>query len=222
MGRSPRADEAGGIYHALNRGNAKHAIFFKDADYEAFERIIAEGLEKFPIELIAYQWMNNHWHMVLSPHEDSGMGKFLRWITLTHTQRHHAHHGTAGFGHVYQGRFKSFPIQDDQHFHVVCRYVERNALTAKLVKKAQDYRWGSLFNWLGGRSPIELATWPVRRLPNWTKRVNEVITKKEQEAITQSVIRGVPFGTEQWTSSTVKRLGLESTIRSRGRPKKIA
>jgi len=183
MGRAPRADEAGGIYHALNRGNAKHPIFFKAADYEAFERIIAEGLGKFPVDLIAYQWMNNHWHMVLSPNEDGGMGKFLGWITLTHTQRYHAHHGTAGFGHVYQGRFKSFPVQDDAHFHVVCRYVERNALTAKLVKKAQDYRWGSLYNWLGGDSPIELATWPVRRLPNWTHRVNQAITQKEQESI---------------------------------------
>ena len=77
MGRSPRADEAGGIYHALNRGNAK-----------------------FPVHLIAYQWMNNHWHMVLSPDEDGGMGRFLRWITLTHTQRYHAHHKATGYGHV--------------------------------------------------------------------------------------------------------------------------
>ncbi len=135
---------------------------------------------------------------------------------MDNANAHPAHHGTAGFGHVYQGRFKSFPIQDDQHFHVVCCYVERNALTAKLVKKAQDYRLGNLFNWLGGRSPIELANWSVHRLPNWTKRVNEVITKKEQEAITLSVARGVPFGTEKCTSSTVKRLGLESTIKSRG------
>ena len=221
MGRAPRADEAGGIYHALNRGNAMQPIFFKDEDYEAFEQIIAEGLDKFPIDLIAYQWMNNHWHMVLSPDEDGGMGRFLRWITLTHTQRYHAHHQTTGFGHVYQGRFRSFPVQDDEHFHVVCRYVERNALTAKLVKKAQNYRWGSLNNWLRGDSPIELATWPVRRLPNWTQRVNQAITKKEKEAFARSVTRGVPFGTEQWTASTVERLGLESTVRPHGRPKKL-
>ena len=222
MGRAPRADEAGGIYHALNRGNAKNPIFFKDEDYEAFERIIAEALEKFSVDLIAYQWMNNHWHMVLSPHDDGGMGKFLRWITLTHTQRYHAHHGTAGFGHVYQGRFKSFPVQDDDHFHVVCRYVERNALTAKLVQKAQDYRWGSLYNWLDGDSPIKLATWPVRRLPNWTKRVNQAVTEKEQKALARSFTRGTPFGTEQWTAQIVKRHGLESTVRPRGRPKKLS
>lgn len=165
MGRAPRADEAGGIYHALNRGNAKSDIFFKEADFEAFENLIVEGLEKFLIDLIAYQWMTNHWHLVLSPRVDGGMSAFIGWITLTHTQRYHAHHGTTGLGHVYQGRYKSFPIQDDDHFYVVCRYVERNALTAKIVKRAEAFRWGSLYNWLGGESPIELATWPVRRLP---------------------------------------------------------
>ena len=222
MGRSPRADEGGGIYHALNRGNAKSPIFFKEQDYAAFDRIVAEALGKFPVHLIAYQWMNNHWHMVLSPDEDGGMGRFLRWITLTHTQRYHAHHKTTGYGHVYQGRFKSFPVQDDAHFYVVCRYVERNALTANLVEKAEDYRWGSLHNWLGSESPIELSRWPLRRLPNWTRRVNQPVSKKEKQAITRSINRGVPYGSEQWTASTVKRLGLESTTRPRGRPKKFA
>lgn len=78
----------------------------------------------------------------------------------------------------------SFPLQANKHFHVVCRDVERNALTAKLVKKAENYHWGSLSNWLGGDSPIELATWPVRRLPNWRQRVNKAVTKKELKAIT--------------------------------------
>ncbi len=221
MGRPPRADEAGGIYHALNRGNARHAIFFKDADFESFEHLIAEGLQKFPVDLIAYQWMSNHWHMVLSPQVDGGMSAFIGWITLTHTQRYHARHGTMGDGHVYQGRYKSFPVQDDDHFHVVCRYVERNALTAKLVKRAQDYRWGSLYNWTGGDSPIELARWPVRRLPRWVQRVNRALGKKELDALVNSVKRGLPFGEKNWTDATTKRLGLESTARARGRPKKL-
>ena len=219
MPRPPRADDAGAIYHALNRGNARQPIFFKDADYEAFERLIAEGLEKFPVNLIAYQWMKNHWHMVLSPRVDGGMSALVGWVTLTHTQRYHAHHGTAGYGHVYQGRYKSFPVQDDEHFHVVCRYVERNALTAKVVKRAEAYRWGSLYNWLGGESAIELAPWPVRRLPRWVERVNAALSAKEQKALRHCVARGIPFGTTDWTEETVKRLGLESTIRPRGRPR---
>ena len=174
------------------------------------------------MDLIAYRWMANHWHMVLSPEADGGMGDFIPWITLTHTQRYHDHHRTTGYGHVYQGRFRSFPVQDDDHFHTVCRYVERNALTANVVERAEDYRWGSLHNWLGGDSPIKLATWPVRRLPRWVERVNTALTEKELKAIRHCVNRGKPYGNEKWTTKTVKKHGLESTVRPRGRPKKFA
>ena len=87
MGRPKRADEAGGIYHALNRGNARATIFCKPEDYDAFERILAEGLERYPCQILAYQLMPNHWHFVLRPTEDGGMSNFLRWVSLTHTMR---------------------------------------------------------------------------------------------------------------------------------------
>jgi len=86
--------------------------------------------------------------------------------------------------------------------------------------KGQNYRWSSLYNGLGGDSVIELAPWPLRRPPNWANRVNQTMTRKEQEAFTRSINRGVPFDSEQCTTATVKRLGLESTIRARGRPRK--
>lgn len=222
MPRPPRADEKGAIYHALNRGNAREPIFFKEGDYYAFENLIADALEKFPIDLYAYQWMPNHWHLVLSPQEDGAMTAFIGWFTLTHTQRHHAHFQTAGHGHLYQGRYKSFPVENDDHFFVVGRYVERNALTAGLVERAEDYRWGSLYNWLGGKTPIQLSPWPVERLPNWVDRVNMALTDKELKQVRTSVRRGVPFGSPEWTDSTIKRLGLETTVRPRGRPKKFA
>ena len=115
------------------RGSHSSSI---DADCEAFERVLDEGLSEYPVDLFSYQWMPNHWHMVLSPREDGAMGWFLYWVTMTHTARHHAHYKTVGYGHLYQGRFKSFPIQSDDHFFVVCRYVERNALAAGLVSAA--------------------------------------------------------------------------------------
>ncbi len=147
MPRPKRADEANCIYHALNRGNAKSSIFKNDADFNAFERILAEGLERYPCQILAYQLMSNHGHFVLRPVENGAMSNFLRWVTLTHTQRYHAQYGTSGEGYVYQGRFKSFPIQDDDHFFVVARYVERNAVRAKLVDRAEQWRWGSLYRW---------------------------------------------------------------------------
>ena len=221
MPRPPRAHEASAIYHALNRGNARKTVFFKDADYEAFERYLEKTLETRPMRICGYCLMPNHWHLLLWPENDGDLGAFMQKLTITHARNWQEYRKKVGTGHVYQGRYKSFPVESDDYFYQVARYVERNALTANLVKQAQDYRWGSLYNWLGGFSPIELATWPVRRLPNWTKRVNMAINKKEQDALTRSVTRGVPLGTEQWTASTVKRLGLESTIRPRGRPKKF-
>ncbi|MDG2012736.1 MAG: hypothetical protein P8J33_04485 [Pirellulaceae bacterium] len=111
--------------------------------------------------------------------EIGGTSTFVGWITLTHTQRYHAQHGTTCHGHIYQGQFRSFPIQDDEHFPIVCRYVKRNALTANAVDRAENDRWGSLYNWQGGDSSIELAKWPIRRLPAWVDRVNEAQTAKE-------------------------------------------
>ena len=221
MPRPLRADFAGNIYHALNRGNARNEIFFIEADFEAFERVISEGLEKYPVDLLAYQWMKNHWHMVLSPHEDKAMAAFLGWVTMTHTQRYHAHNKTTGYGHVYQGRYKSFPIQDGEHFHTVCRYVERNALTANVVKRAEEYRWGSLWNWCGGDSVIELSPWPVKRLPGWIDRVNQALTQKETHALKNCIQRGCPFGSDDWVATTAKEQGLERTLRPRGRPRKV-
>jgi putative transposase len=221
MPRAPRADEAGAIYHALNRGNARRDIFKKDADYEAFERVMVDGLEKYPVDLISYQWMPNHWHMVLSPREDGAMSGLLYWVTMTHTARYHAHYHTTGEGHLYQGRFKSFPVQDDDHFHVVCRYVERNAFAAGFVSRAEDWRWGSLWNWCGGSSAIKLAAWPTPRLARWVQRVNQELDQKEQENLRRCIRRGSPFGEETWVESTARRLNLESTLRARGRPAKF-
>ena len=222
MPRSPRADVAGKIYHVLNRGNSRRELFFKEADYEAFEKVIADGLEKYPVDLFSYEWMPNHWHMALSPREDGAMSRLLYWITMTHSQRYHAHYHTAGDGHVYQGRFKSFPVQDDDHFFVVCRYVERNALAAGLVEEAEQWRWGSLWNWCGGKSIIQLSTWPIPRPPGWSKRVNRVVSENEAKKLQQSIRRGSPFGDELWTKMTAQQLNLESTLRPLGRPRKFA
>ncbi|WP_010584092.1 transposase [Schlesneria paludicola] len=142
MTQPPRADEAGGLYHTLNRGNGRQEIFHKPEDIAAFERVLAEGLAFYDVTLFCFQLMPNHWHLALRPNADGELSRVMRWITATHTMRYRAHYHTSGEGHVYQARFKSFPIQDDAHFLAVCRYVERNAVRAGLVKQAEDSRWG--------------------------------------------------------------------------------
>lgn len=222
MPRPRRADERGGIYHVLNRGNSRRTIFRKEGDYEAFERVLAEGLRKYPVDLFAYQWMPNHWHLVVRPLQDGAMSRLLFWVTMTHAQRYHAHYDTVGEGHLYQGRYKSFPVQNDEHFLVVCRYVERNAVAGGLVDRAEKWRWGSLWNWLGGTSRVDLASWPIARSPRWADQVNREVDRRDKERLQKSLRRGCPFGEEHWTESTVHRLSLESTMRPRGRPRKFA
>ena len=136
MPRTARVAPGGTVYHALNRAVARLPLLEKQGDYEAFERVLAEAHEREPIRILAYCLMSNHWHFVLWPKRDGELTEFLRWLTHTHTMRWHAHHGTGGTGHLYQGRFKAFPVQGDDHLFTVLRYVERNALRADLVPRA--------------------------------------------------------------------------------------
>lgn len=222
MGRPKRAADGGLIYHVWNRANARMTIFKKDADYEAFERVLQEAVQRTHTRLLAYCVLRNHWHLVVWPREDGELSRFTGWLTLTHTQRWHAHRRSTGSGHLYQGRFKSFPVQDDGHFYTVCRYVERSALRANLVDSADAWRWGSLRRWKHG-TPKEkslLAAWPLPRLPGWLDHVNAPQTEAELTALRRCLERGCPYGDDSWSDQTVRRLGLESTLRPRGRPQK--
>ena len=221
MGRPPRAAQGGLIYHVLNRANARMQIFDDAEDYAAFERILEEAVERTPMRLLAYCLMPNHWHLVLWPEKDDQLSRFTGWLTLTHTQRWHAHRHSTGSGHVYQGRFKSFPVQDDEHFLTVCRYVERNALRANLVRRAEAWRWSSLYRWQRG-TPKErslLTAWPLARRPGWLDQVNTPQSEAELAALRRSIQRGRPYGAGDWSARIVRRLGLETTLRPRGRPR---
>jgi putative transposase len=224
MGRPLRAAEGGLIYHALNRANAGLVIFSDDGDFEGFERVLAEAVARHRMRLIAYCLMPKHFHLVLWPRADGDLSRFMRWLTLTHTQRWHAHRHSAGSGHLYQGRFKSFPVQGDDHLYTLCRYVERNALRAGLVSRAEQWRWGSLW-WTtraSGDPPegLVLSRWPIPRPRDWRARVNRALSRAEEEALQRCIVRGQPYGSSEWQERTALALGLESTFRPRGRPKK--
>ena len=222
MGRPHRAAAGGDVYHVLNRANARMTIFEDAWDFAAFEQVLSQAVERTQTRLLAYCLMPNHWHLLVWPQKDGELSRFLGWLTLTHTQRWHVHRHSTGSGHVYQGRFKSFPIQEDEHFYTVARYVERNALRAKLTRRAEQWRWGSLYRWLRGSAEDRklLATWPLPRKSGWAEFVNGPQTEAELQAVRRSVHRGSPFGDPSWNERAVHRLGLESTLRPQGRPKK--
>ena len=224
MSRPPRAAEGGLIYHALNRAVARATLFSDDGDYEAFLRVLTEASEREDMRVLAYCVMPNHFHLVLWPRGDGDLSRFMRWLTMTHTQRWHAHRRSAGTGHLYQGRFKSFPVQDDGHFLTLCRYVERNALRAELVARAEKWLWSSLSTdgvpAVPGRPTLEV--WPVARPTDWVERVNTPLSALEEAAMRRAIRRNQPWGEPHWQERTAARLGLRSTLQPIGRPKKRA
>lgn len=223
MPRRPRIATAGVIYHVLNRRVARLPLFESERDYAGFEEILQQAIERTGIRLLAYCLMPNHWHLVLWPRTDEQLSETMRWLTVTHTQRWHAAHHSAGTGPLYQGRYKSFPVQSDEHFLVVARYVERNALRAKLVRAAENWRWGSLWRYYraGEDAGAILHDWPLPRPRQWVAQVNRPEKEAELEALRRSVQRGQPFGQETWRLRMARRLSLESSLRPIGRPRKI-
>jgi putative transposase len=207
------------VFHVLNRAVGRSTLFKKDSDFMAFEKVLDEGLDRLPVRILAYCLMANHWHLVLWPKRDGELSEFMRWVTVTHTQRWHAHHHTSGTGPLYQGRFKAFPVQSDDHLLTVCRYVERNALRANLVRRAEDWRWSSLGRRQRGDASW-LADWPTPRPGSWLRIVNEAGTEVEVLALRNCVKRGCPYGNEEWIKATVQDLHLESSLRPVGRPRK--
>jgi len=224
MPRRARTLIGGYAYHVLNRANGRLRLFRKEADFAAFEGLIAEARERINLRILAYAVMGNHWHFVVWPRSGRGsdVSDFFRWLSVTHAQRWHARHDTSGMGHLYQGRFKSFPIAPDEHLLAVLRYVERNPLRAGLVARAEEWHWGSLYRRLKG-TPEEralLGSGPVPLGLQWTRHVNQAQSEAELAAIRESLRRGRPYGGEAWQRKVSRQMGLEHTFRSRGRPRK--
>jgi len=223
MGRPLRVAPGGLVYHVLNRANGRQRLFDDDDDFSAFEWVLTQACERVSMRLLAYCVMPNHWHLVVWPQQDGDLSRFMNWLTLTHTQRWHTHRQTVGTGHLYQGRFKSFVVQTDEHLVTVCRYVERNALRAGLVERAEAWQWSSLWRKTYGDAQQQtlVSEWPIARPTDWMGWVNADEAGEELRRLRQSVVRSQPFGELKWVTATIERFGLVSTIRNEGRPRKV-
>ncbi len=220
MPRTARNAPGGLVYHVLNRANGRLRLFKKDQDFLAFEQVMLLAFERTPIRILGWCLMNNHWHLVLFPKREGELTAFMRTLSQTHAQRWKHAHDAVGHGHLYQGRFKSFPVQSDEHLLSVLRYVERNPVRPGMVSKAQDWRWSSLHVRSEPKHPLSplLAEWPVDRPRNWVRLLNEPMDGKERDRMQLHIRRNRPLGDEGWTRQIVKRLGSESTMRPVGRP----
>ena len=180
MPRRPRRDTPASIFHVINRSVRKVPIFVNRADYRAFLTVLTEGLRLHPVKLISYCVMPNHWHLVVGPNGTDQLSTFMKWVTGTHAIRWHHHHKTVGQGPVYQGRFHATAIGAAADLVHVCRYVERNALRAALVQRAQDWPWCSLSDRLRADTALPLEPAIFLSSNMWVEYVNAAVTTREQ------------------------------------------
>jgi putative transposase len=202
----------------MNRASRRAVLFATDDDYHTFLEVLAEATVRFQMRLVVFAVMPNHWHLILWPDSDQQLSRFMHWLTGTHAQRWHAAHGTAGTGTLYQGRYKAIPIESDRPFLTVARYVERNPVRAWLVERVQDWRWSSAWHREHHCTTNFLHDWPVPMPANWLEIVNEPQTQVHLSTVREAIVRGQPYGSEEWRRETASRLGLEHTLRSPGRP----
>jgi putative transposase len=216
MPRRRRAGSGGLILHVINRGAKRAELFATPNDYRAFENLLFETKKRVKIPLLSYCLMPNHWHLVVWPDSDQSLSRFMQALTFTHAIRWNAFRGLNGIGAVYQGRFKAIPVQRDEHFLRLCRYVERNAVRAGLVNDPGDWRWSSFWRRMHACDYGFLDKWPVAVPSDW-----ETVLKCEQPtaeiaALRESIRKNLPFGASGWQRDVAKRLGV--SLRRRGRP----
>lgn len=217
MPRTARASVGEICYHVINRGNARQEVFLKKGDYQAFIELIGRASERVRMRVLAYCVMPNHFHLALWPYSGGDLGKWMQWLLTAHVRRYHQHYKTSG--HVWQGRFKAFPVEQDDHMLTVLRYIERNPLRAGLVQRAEEWPWSSLQRWEVSQQTNMVHPWPVARPTNWVSWVNQPQTDVELEELRHSVNRGTPYGSPDWVRRTAFQLGLEASLRPRGRPR---
>ena len=169
------------------------------------------------MRLLAWCLIPNHFHLVLWPHGDGDLSRWMQWLMTSHVRRYHRHYHSSG--HVWQGRFKAFPIEEDEHLWTVLRYVERNALRANLVGRAEDWLWSSAAAFAGGKRAAMLHPGPIPRNKDWLDWVNQPQSEAELAALRKCIERGMPYGNESWQHATAERLGLEASLHPRGRPR---
>jgi putative transposase len=180
MGRQPRVDVGGEYYHVLNRANSKQKIFKTIHDYETFIDILWEATLETSVNLLAFCVMPNHWHLLLQTINDGDLSQFMRWVTNTHVKRYKSDYNQIGHGHLYQGRYKSFVITNDNYLYTLLRYIERNALRANLVSRAEEWHWGSAAIRVGSKSGSNfLGTLPIDLPNSYLDDINKPLTESE-------------------------------------------
>ncbi len=167
MARIARVVVPGIPYHVTQRGVRRMETFFDEEDYKTYLSLMGEWCRQSGIEIWAYCLMPNHIHLVAVPEREESLARGIGEIHRRYTR--HINFKKGWKGYLWQGRFSSFPM-DEQYLLAAVRYVELNPVRAKIVKKAQTYRWSSAKAHLSGVDDGLVKVKPMLdRVENWTE-----------------------------------------------------
>jgi len=155
--------------------------------------------------------MPNHFHLVLEPADQTALSQFMQWLLTSHVRRYHKHYGSSG--HIWQGRFKSFPVQRDEHLITVLRYILQNPVRAGLASTAGEWLWSSL------RRRQLSDPCPVDNERQWWEPFAEPLREDQLVTVRECLNPQRPFGKKEWQAEVAAMFGLGSTLRPRGWPR---
>lgn len=226
MPRGPRTVMPEFPHHVIHRGNNRQAIFHRNTDYRFFMNTISEAKKEFNCLLYGYCLMSNHIHMIIQPSHKDSLSKMIKMIAGRYTRYINKVYNRTGT--IWEGRFKSSPIQKESYLQACIRYIEMNPLRAKIVADLKEYPWSSYNKRAYGKSDpildidpyyLELGKTNAERINAYRTWFNNLIPKEELDCIKVGVERSLPIGSGGFSTDLSKRLGMEIGVRPRGRPR---
>ncbi len=149
MPRPPRYCPPGYAVHVVQRGNNRHACFTCDGDIAIYAHWLIEGAKKFEVDVHAWVFMTNHVHLLLTPSSDNGISRLMQSLGRQYAQFFNFKYARTGT--IFEGRFKSSLVQDDNYLLNCIQYIELNPVRAGMTSDPGDYQWSSYRSHAFGR-----------------------------------------------------------------------
>lgn len=202
----------------MNRGNAEQTVFQQIHDYLAFLELLLYAKERYGVELFAFCLMPDHFHLLVRPLKGSNLSHCMQWLQTSFARRFNDYYGNEG--PLWQGRYKSFLVQEGRPLLTVMSYVEGHPLRSGLVASAEDYVWSSHRENYWGNQRQKLDDLPVPLTGDWSAAVDALLGARTLGRLNLSAQRQIPYGSADWCREVCREYGLEDSLKPVGRPRK--
>lgn len=209
-------------HHITQRGNRREEVFFTDTDRAYYLEWLKNYSVRYEVDVLAYCLMTNHIHLVLVPATEQGLQQVLKPLHMRYAQYINRSRGWKG--HLWQGRYFSSAL-DESYTWAAIRYVERNPVRARLVRKAERYPWSSAAGHCGLKKDTLISgkqEWQKRfeKIGDWSSWLAERDEMEELDYLQRNVSKGLPCGSEKFIQRLETLAGRELKFRPQGRPPK--